>query len=279
LRAKHQQGRKQSAGRSRRIGDGTKREPHEKNQGKHGERSSAEQRPLGDPIATANEIGKKPGQASDSSPDQRRANLDRAAVKPVNRRHRLQEHPVVDDRHDTGERAENEEERPYRQVRHDQRAQMKVLPVAQNRPGDRDRACRRAERGDRDPQFESPHQFLKHEDGSGDWRVERRGEAGPCPGGEQHPAIGPIAATGLADEMAQGRGHVHARPLAAKGKPGADRERAADELHRNDAKRRLWQLLIEDGFDMRNAASSRLGRDPANERSRNSRSDRASPNQ
>src|SRR5271163_2087058 len=50
--------------------------------------------------------------------------------------------------------------------------------------------------------------------------------------------------------------------LAAMRKPGADRERAADEFHRNDAKRRLRQLLIEHGFDMRDAASSRLGRDP-----------------
>jgi hypothetical protein len=79
--------------------------------------------------------------------------------------------------------------------------------------------------------------------------------------------------------MTKGSGHVDARPLAAKGKPGADCERAANEFHRNDAKRRLPQLLIEDGFDMRDAASSRLGRDPANERSRDSRSRPASGDQ
>ena len=200
-------------------------------------------------------------------------------VEAVDRRHGLQEHAIVDDRHDAGERAENEEERPYRQVRHDQHAQMKVLAVAQNRAGDGDGARRGAERGDRDPQFEPPHQFLEHEDGAGDWRVERRGEARSRPGGKQHATIRPIAPKSSADKMAQGRGHVHARPLAAKRKPGANREHAADELHRNDAKRRLRQLPIEDGFDMRNAASSRLGRDPANERGRDPRSDRASPNQ
>ena len=186
---------------------------------------------------------------------------------------------MVDDRHHARERAENEEERPDRQVRHDQRAQMKILAVAKNRARDRDGARRRAERGDRDPQFEPPHQFLEHEDGAGDWRVERRGEAGSRPGGKQHPAIGPIAPKNFADKMAQGRGHVHARPLAAKRKPGADRERAADELHRNDTKRRLRQLPIEDGFDLRDAASGRLGRDPANQRSRDSRRRPASRDQ
>ena len=54
-------------------------------------------------------------------------------------------------------------------------------------------------------------------------------------------------------------GHVHARPLAAKRKPDADREHAADELHRNDTKRRFLQLLSENGFDLRDAASDRLG--------------------
>ena len=279
MRAKHQQGRKQSAGRSRRIGQGTEREPHEKNQRKHGKRSSAEKRPLSDRIASANEIGKKPGERANPGPNQRRADFDRPMVQSVDRRHRLQEHAIVDDRHDAGERAENEEERPYRQVRHDQHAQMKILAVAQNRAGDRDGARRGAERGDRDPQFEPPHQFLEHENGAGDWRVERRGEARSRPGGQQHATIGPIAPKNFADKMAQGRGHVHARPLAAKRKPGADRERAADELHRNDAKRRLRQLPIEHGFDMRDAASSRLGRDPANERSRDSRSRPASHDQ
>ena len=158
-------------------------------------------------------------------------------------------------------------------------AQMEIRGVAQNGPRDGDRGRRRAERRDRDPQFEPPHQFLEHEDAAGDWRVERRGEAGPGPGGEQHAAIGPIAPKGLADKMAQGRGHMHARPLAAKRKSGADRERAADELHRNDAKRRLRQLPVEDGFDMGDAASDRLGREPAHERSRDSRCRRASRKQ
>ena len=109
------------------------------------------------------------------------------------------------------------------------------------------------------PQFESPHQFLEHEDSAGDRRVEGGGETGDGAGREQHPAIGPIATKGFAHEMAQGRGHMHARPLAAKRKSGADRKRPADELHRNDAKPRLRQLPIEDGFDMRDAASDRLG--------------------
>jgi hypothetical protein len=40
----------------------------------------------------------------------------------------------------------------------------------------------------------------------------------------------------------------------------ADRERATDELHRNDAKRRLRQLLIEHNLDVRDAAADRLRR-------------------
>ena len=132
--------------------------------------------------------------------------------------------------------------------------------------------CRRgAERRDRDPQFEPPHQFLEHENGAGDRRVERRGEARSGAGGKQHAAIGPIAPKDLADQMAERRGHVHARTFAAKRKPGADRERAADELHRNDAKRRLRQLPVQDRLDMGDAASGRLRRDPADERSRDSR--------
>jgi hypothetical protein len=130
LRAKHQQGRKQSAGRSRRIGQGTEREPYEKNQRKHGKRSSAEKRPLGDLIASTDEIGKKPGERANPGPNERGANLNRPVVQPVDRRHGLQEHAIVDDRYNSCERAENEVERPYRQVRHDQHAQMKILAVA-----------------------------------------------------------------------------------------------------------------------------------------------------
>src|SRR6185437_16421581 len=113
--------------------------------------------------------------------------------------------------------------------------------------------------------FEPPHQLLEHEDAAGDRRVEGGGEPGSGPRGEQHPAVGPAAPEDFADEMAERRGHVHAWPLAAKRKPGTDGERAADELDRNDAKARLGQLAVQDGFDMWNAAADRLGRDPAHE--------------
>ena len=218
LRAKHQEGATVRRARSRRIGEGAEREPHEKNQGKHGERSRAKQRSLRDRIASANEIGKKPGERANSSANQRRADFDRPMVEAIKRRHRLQEHAIVDDRHDACERAENEEERPDRQVRHDHRAALKILAVAQNRAGDGDCARRRAERGDRNPQFEPPHQFLEHENDAGDRCVERRGETRARPGGKQHAAIGPIAPKSFADEMAERRGHVHAWPLAAKRK-------------------------------------------------------------
>ena len=57
-------------------------------------RSSAEQRPLGDLIASANEIGKKPGERANPGPNERRADLNRPVVEAVDRRHRLQEHAI-----------------------------------------------------------------------------------------------------------------------------------------------------------------------------------------
>jgi hypothetical protein len=262
LRAEHQQGRKQSARRSRRIRERAKREAQQENRGQHGERSRAKQRSLRDRIAAADQIGKGPGERADRGANQRRPRFDRHALY---RRHGLQQHPIVDYRDQAGASPENEEQRAYREVRHDQSRQMEILPVAQNRAGDRDGAGRGAERRDRHPQFEAAHQFLEHENGAGDRRVERSRKAGPGACSQQHAAIGPIAPEGSADEMAESAGHVHARPLAAERQSGADCERAADEFYWNDAKRRLRHLPLENGFDLRNAAAGRLRRHPANE--------------
>jgi hypothetical protein len=55
--------------------------------------------------------------------------------------------------------------------------------------------------------------------------------------------------------VSNGRGHLNAWAFTAERKPRTDREHSSNELHRYDAKRRLWQFLVQDGLDVWDAAS------------------------
>ena len=154
----------------------------EKNEREHAERSRAEQCPLSDWIAAANETGKEPGQRSDrtrrSAPPapppasgRRRSivaivcnsmRLKTTATTPANAPRTKKSGRIATPGAASGRLVE-------------------VGGIAKHRAGDGDCAGRGAERGDRDPQFEPPHQFLEHEDGAGDEHVERGGEARPAP--------------------------------------------------------------------------------------------------
>ena len=48
----------------------------------------------------------------------------------------------------------------------------------------------------------------------------------------------------LADDMRDGRAHLHARPFAPERQPGADRRQPAKELHEQQPRRRRRQLVV-----------------------------------
>ena len=70
----------------------------------------------------------------------------------------------------------------------------------------------------------SPHQFLQDENGAGDRRIERGGQACPRAGCKQHSAVGPAAPKFLADQMPNGRRHLDTRAFTAERQPRTDRQ-------------------------------------------------------
>jgi hypothetical protein len=58
---------------------------------------------------------------------------------------------------------------------------------------------------------------------------------------------------------------LDARPLATDRQTGTDGQQSADELHRDQAKRRLWDFLVQHGLDVGNAASGGLRGESADE--------------
>ena len=148
---------------------------------------------------------------------------------------------------------------------------MELCGIAQNDTGDGNGGRGRAERRYRAPHVEPAHQLFQHKNAARERGVERGGEARARAGGEQGAAVGPIAPEDLADEMPEGRRHLHARPFAAEGKSGADRQNPADELDRDNAVRRLRQFGVQNRFDMRDAAARRIGREFSHEPGRRAR--------
>jgi hypothetical protein len=122
-----------------------------------------------------------------------------------------------------------------------------------------------AERRDRDARLEPAHQLLQHEYGAGDRRVERGGEARPCPGGEQHAAIGPVAPEHPADEVGDVRPHLHARALAAEREAGANSEHAAHELDADQSIGGVGKLAAQHRLDVGNAAAGGVRRELPNQ--------------
>src|SRR5439155_5428019 len=92
---------------------------------------------------------------------------------------------------------------------------------------------------------------------------------------EQPSAILPAPAEYPSDQVSDARTHLHARTLAAKREPGTHGEQPTDELHRYEAKWRLWDFLVQHCLDMGNAAPRCVRRVAANQpgryRSRSSR--------
>ena len=116
--------------------------------------------------------------------------------------------------------------------------------------------------------LEALNQFLEHEGRAGDRRIEGGSEAGAGPGGNQGPAIRPVAAEDTTEENGGARSDLYARALAAEREPCADREDAASELDRPQPVGRRRQLAAQDRFDMRNTAAHRMRRQPENQPSR-----------
>ena len=56
-------------------------------------------------------------------------------------------------------------------------------------------------------------------------------------------------------EMTDGRRHLNSGAFTTERQPRTDREDPCNELHRDDAKRRLPQFLVQNGLDMWDAAS------------------------
>ena len=119
-------------------------------------------------------------------------------------------------------------------------------------------------------------QFLQDENGAGDRRVERGRKAGARAGRQKHPAVGPVAAEHFPDQVGHGRPHLNARALTTQRKPRPDRQHPADELDRDDAKRRLRQFPVQHRLDVRDAAPRRIGREAPNQGGRDESRSRTS---
>ncbi len=142
---------------------------------------------------------------------------------------------------------------------------VEIRSVTEENERHRNRSGRGAERGDRDAQLELPHQLFQHEYRPGDRRVEGGGKAGACAGREQHAAIRPAAAEYDSHEAADDGRHLHARPLAAERQPATDCQQPAEELDRDQAKRRRLELLVQHRLDVGNAAARGATFVPANQ--------------
>ena len=153
---------------------------------------------------------------------------------------------------------------------------MKVRRIPEQHARHCDRGRRGAKRRDRNARLEAAHQFFQDENGAGDRRVERGRKACARAGRQKHSAVGPVAAEHLPDQVGHGRAHLDARALTTERKPRPDRQHAADELDRNDAKRRLRQFPVQHRLDVRDAAPRRIGREAPNQRGRDESRSRAS---
>src|SRR4029077_10419706 len=100
----------------------------------------------------------------------------------------------------------------------------------------------------------TPHKLLQHENRARHRCVEGCGKAGTRTCRKQRPAIWPLATEALSDKVGNAPPHLHARALATERKPGADREHTAAEFHPDELKRRLRDFLVQDGFDLGDAA-------------------------
>ena len=217
-------------------------------------------------------LGANQPRAPDGRADQAGAQIDMRKDQPARGRARRKQQSVIGDSQKTREGSEREIERSRFGVAVAEPADVEVRRVAEQQARHPDGGGGCAEGGDGDAALESLHQFLEDEDGAGDRRVEGGAEAraGSCR--DQHPAVRPASAEYLSDKMSEARAHLDGRALAAEREAGADREQAAEELDRYQAKRDRRKLPAQNGFDMRDAASRRVGRVTANQPTRQARS-------
>jgi hypothetical protein len=93
---------------------------------------------------------------------------------------------------------------------------MEVRRIAEEHTGHRDGASRRAERHNRSPRIEAAHEFLQHENGAADGRVECRSKTSPRPGSQKHLAVIPVAAKYQTEEICHACPHLHTRSFATQ---------------------------------------------------------------
>ncbi len=135
---------------------------------------------------------------------------------------------------------------------------MEVRRITEQHTRHRDGASRRAKRYNRDPRIEAAHEFLQHENGASDGRVECRRKSGTRARSQKHLAVILVAAKYRPQEIGHARSHLHTRSFATQREAGADCEYATNELHRYQAIRCLRQLSAQDSLDVGNAAAGCL---------------------
>jgi hypothetical protein len=86
-------------------------------------------------------------------------------------------------------------------------------------------------------------------------------QAGAGAGRQQHAGVGPAESADARRGNSDAGTHLDGWPFAAQRQPGADRQESAEEFHWHQRKRSRWNLLLQNGFDMRNAAARSVWRE------------------
>ena len=259
MRPQDEHGSKQAARGSRGVRDGAERKSDQEGRGNDGQRRAAGENALGNRVPAANQIGREPPEGPDGGADQGAAEIGARKDQPTRGRARCNQQSVIGDGQKTREGPECKIERSRFGVAVAEPTDIEVRRIAEEQARDPDGGGGCAEGGNGDPALESLHQFLEDENGAGDRRVEGCAQARAGSGRNQHPAVRPASAKYLSDKMSEACAHLDGRAFPAEREASADREQAAEELDRNQAKRDRRKLATQNGFDMRDAAPRRVG--------------------
>src|SRR5580765_474870 len=144
---------------------------------------------------------------------------------------------------------------------------MEVRRITEEHTGHRDgpRPC--AQSYDGNSRIEAAHEFLQHENGAADGRIECRSKTSPRTGSQKHLAVIFVATKEFSDQMGSTRPHLHNRSFTAERQAGTNCEHASNELHRYQAIHCLhryqailcpWQLSAQHRLDLGDAAAGCL---------------------
>ena len=142
---------------------------------------------------------------------------------------------------------------------------MEVWLIADEQPGNGDCACCSPQSRNGDAVLKPLDEFLEHEHGPGNRRIEGSRKTCPCPGSKKNTAIGQRSAEDAADPEGEGRSHLHARPFAAKDKATTDCQDTANEFDRGECIASRTYGAIEHCLDVRDAAACCMRCKPAHQ--------------